>query len=198
MSKHLKSKIGILGGTFNPIHHTHLHMADVVKHHCQLDEIWFMPTKIPPHKQNEKIASKDDRIEMVRRSIKHVSYFKLCLVEFDIEGPSYTRYTMEHLQNMYPDYQFYFIIGADMVEYLPQWHKVDELIQLVHFIGVGRPGWDIDTSHPYMSYVQKVNMIPSHLSSTTIRESVREGRSIRFLVPEEVYHFIEEKGLYES
>lgn len=192
-----QKRIGIMGGTFDPIHITHLHMAEVVKEECSLDEVWFMPAKTPPHKQEDSISSEEDRIAMVKEAIRSVPYFQLSLIEFEREGPSYTVDTMRLLKQGYPDFIFYFIIGADMVEYLPKWDRIEELIKLATFIGVGRPEWEINQQHAFSTYVTKVEMIPSHISSTSIRERKKDGKSIRFLVPEDVYLYIEEKHLYE-
>jgi nicotinate-nucleotide adenylyltransferase len=190
-------RIGIIGGTFDPIHMTHLHMAEVARDECHLDEVWFMPAKIPPHKQNQELGLETDRIMMTKKAIADVPYFHLSLIEFEREGPSYTTDTIRDLTRSYPTHQFFFIIGADMVVDLPNWDRIDELIRMVTFIGVGRPGWEIDTQHTYTKNVTKVEMVPSHISSTLIRERKRKGKSIRFLVHDSVYQYIEEKHLYE-
>ncbi|GAA0354005.1 nicotinate-nucleotide adenylyltransferase [Bacillus horti] len=191
-----KKKVGLLGGTFDPIHSTHLYVANVVRETCSLDEIWFVPAKLPPHKQDEQVSSADERIEMVRLAIQDIAGFKLSLVEHEVEGPSYTFQTVSTLQESYPDHVFSFVIGADMVEYLPKWYRIEELVEMIPFIGVGRPGWSLAPEHPYRSYVSKVETVPSHISSTLIRELKGKGQSIRFLVPEAVYRYIEEKQLY--
>jgi nicotinate-nucleotide adenylyltransferase len=136
---------------------------------------------------------------MIQRAIKGIPYFKLLLTEFEREGPSYTYDTMKQLQAHNPQVSFFFIIGADMMHYLPKWVKIKELMQMVTFIGVRRPGWHISTNHdPYTKQVQLIDMLISPLSSTEIRERKRKGKSIRFLVPEPVYQYIEERQLYES
>jgi nicotinate-nucleotide adenylyltransferase len=192
-----QKRIGIMGGTFDPIHITHLHMAEVVKEECSLDEVWFMPARTPPHKQRSEISSEEDRITMVKEAIRSVPYFQLLLIEFEREGPSYTVDTMKLLKERHPAFIFHFIIGADMVEYLPKWDRIEELTKLVTFIGVGRPEWEVNQDHAYSSHVTKVEMIPSYISSTSIRRRKKDGKSIRFLVPEDVYRYIEEKHLYE-
>jgi nicotinate-nucleotide adenylyltransferase len=190
-------RIGIIGGTFDPIHLTHLHMAEVAKLECQLDEVWFIPAKIPPHKQDKQISSATDRIAMIEKAIADTPYFHLSLIEFEREGPSYTAETMKYLTKTYPTMEFLFIIGADMVEDLPNWHHIEELARMITFIGVGRPGWEFDPHHAFAQQVRKVEMVPSYISSTLIREQKRQKKSIRFLVPDSVYHYIEEKRLYD-
>jgi nicotinate-nucleotide adenylyltransferase len=190
-------RIGIIGGTFDPIHLTHLHMAEVARLECQLDEIWFMPAKLPPHKQDQQITPAKDRIAMIEKAITGLPYFDLSLIEFERDGPSYTAETMKYLTDKYPAMQFYFIIGADMVEDLPNWYHIEDLVKIITFIGVGRPGWELDPHHAFIKNVKKVEMIPSHIASTLIREQKRKKKSIRFLVPDSVYHYIEENHLYE-
>lgn len=190
-------KIGIFGGTFNPIHQTHLYVADAVKHEMNLDQVWFMPNKIPPHKQQAYLLSVEDRVNMIRLAIDDVDYFKLNTVELEIEGPSYTIHTIERLMAQYPEHHFQFIIGADMVDYLPKWHKIDELVQHITFIGVGRPGWTLDPQqHLYAQYVNPVEIITSSLSSEKIRALIKAGKAYRFLLPSKVYAYIKENGLY--
>lgn len=190
-------KIGILGGTFNPIHSTHLYIANTAYQEMQLDQVWFMPNKLPPHKQNEDILCVEDRVEMIKLAIQDVQYFKLNTIELELEGLSYTIHTMQRLKKAYPQHKFQMIIGADMVEYLPHWHDIDTLVQLISFIGVGRPGWTLDIQqHPYAKYVHPVESIPSPISSTKIRALIQEGKAYRFLVPEPVYAYIKERGLY--
>lgn len=189
-------KIGLLGGTFDPIHLTHLYIANVAKETCELDEIWFIPAKQPPHKEQKKISLEQDRIAMLSAAIEHIDYFKLCLIECERVGVSYTFDTVAELNQKYPQYTFFFIIGADMVDYLPKWYRIDELIQRITFIGIGRPGWSLAPGHSYESKITKVEGVPSNLSSSLIRELREQGKSIRFLVPEEVYQYIEEKQLY--
>lgn len=190
-------RVGIVGGTFDPIHNAHLHMAEVAKVECNLDFIWFIPAQIPPHKQEQDISSADDRLKMIKLAIDPIPYFQVSLLEYERAGPSYTIETIKEFSTLYPNYRFYFIIGADMVEYLPNWIQIDELVQLVTFIGVGRPGWKLHQEHEYSQYVIKAEMVLSYISSSIIRERKERGKSVRFLVPEKVYHYIEEKGLYE-
>lgn len=192
------ARIGILGGTFDPIHHAHLHMAEVAREECNLDEVWFIPTKTPPHKQDKQVSSAESRLAMLLLAIEDIPYFSVSLLEYERKQvPSYTIDTMESLVKLYPRYQFYFIIGADMIHYLPQWHRIEQLLTLVTFIGVGRPGWPLDYQLPYLEHVKQIDMIAMDISSTLIRQRIKKGKSIRFLVPEKVYAYIRERRLYE-
>lgn len=191
-------KIGLLGGTFDPIHLTHLHMAEVVKDECELDEVWFVPAYEPPHKQAPQATGHEDRMDMLQQAVDNVPYFKVCTIEYEREGVSYTINTVKELKKHYPQHQFYFVIGADMVEQLPSWEGIDELVKLITFIGVGRPQRKLRTDPRYQPFIERVDMVPSFLSSSLIRERKKEGKTIRYLVPEQVYRYIEERRLYEE
>lgn len=187
-------KIGIFGGTFDPPHNGHLLMANEVLYQLCLDEVWFLPNQIPPHKQEEKFSDSRHRIEMLKLAIESNPSFKLQLIEMERPGPSYTYDTMVLLKDKYPDYQFYFIIGADMVEYLPKWYKIDKLLEIVKFTGVKRIGFQMETPYP----VKFVDVPEFEVSSTMIRERIDKKESIMYLISEKVRRYIEENGLYES
>lgn len=186
-------KVGIMGGTFDPPHLGHLLIANDVQHCLSLDEVWFMPNHIPPHKQSDSITSTEHRLEMIKAAIGDRPSFLLQSIELEREGPSYTYDTILLLKEKHPTIDFHFIIGADMVEYLPKWHKIKELVKLVKFVGVKRPGYSIETAFP----VIEVETPQFEVSSTLIRQRVKEGRSSHYLVPEQVRRIIEEKKLYE-
>ncbi|WP_062355667.1 nicotinate-nucleotide adenylyltransferase [Bacillus kwashiorkori] len=188
----MKKKIGILGGTFNPPHIGHLIIADQVLHSFQLDEIWFMPNHLPPHKQlNIRIAN-EDRQKMIELAIDNCSYFKIETIEIERLGKSYTYDTMLLLKEREPNVEFYFIIGGDMVEYLPKWYNIDQLIKLVQFIGVNRPHYSLQTTYP----IKTVEIPSIDISSSIIRDKLKKGESINYYLPDKVIQFIREKGLY--
>src|SRR5690625_2398237 len=140
-------RVGILGGTFDPPHLGHLIIAEEVRQALELDEVWFIPSYTPPHKDDAK-ASPEDRVRMVELAIKSNPDFKVNTIELERRGNSYTFDTITLLKDIHPSVGFYFIIGADMVEYLPKWHKIDELIRLVHFVGVKRSGYKLVSAFP--------------------------------------------------
>jgi nicotinate-nucleotide adenylyltransferase len=185
-------KIGILGGTFDPPHHGHLLIANEVLSALELDEIWFMPNQEPPHKQKSKSITNEDRLEMLKLAIEGNHQFRVTTVELERQGTSFTVDTMKILNETYKDFQFFFIIGADMIEYLPKWYKINELVELVQFVGVERPEYSHDTSFPII-YVDVPAM---EVSSSIIRERLKNGRTVRYLLPDLVIHYIEEKHLY--
>jgi nicotinate-nucleotide adenylyltransferase len=187
-------KVGILGGTFNPPHLGHLIIANEVMSSHGLDEVWFMPNHEPPHKKRSDKVSSSDRIEMLKLAMQNHPGFKLELIELEREGPSFTYDTIRILKEHYPQKQFYFIIGADMVEYLPKWHNIDKLLELITFIGVRRPSYNLQTPYPIL-YADVPEM---GISSSMIRRRVKEGCTIRYLVPDAIRSYIKENHLYES
>ncbi|UFJ38896.1 nicotinate-nucleotide adenylyltransferase [Brevibacillus humidisoli] len=188
-------QIGIMGGTFDPIHCGHLLAAEQAREQAALDEIWFLPTHIPPHKPGEEITAAHHRLRMVELATADHPAFQVNRIELDRSGPSYTVDTMRQLTREYPDTRFSFIIGGDMVSILPQWHRFSELVQLVRFIGLHRPGSTYDRQS-LASYVTFVEMPLWDVSSTMIRNKVKAGSTIRYLVPEAVERYIKENRLY--
>lgn len=194
-------KVGIMGGTFDPIHYGHLLAAETAREACGLDEVWFIPSFIPPLKDNEPGAEGHARLEMVYRAIDFQPYFRALDIELARGGTSYTIDTVKALVEQYPERSFSIIIGSDRINDLPDWHRVQELAQLVSFIGVERPEEPIDKSKlpaALSDRVQFAQMPLIGISSTDIRKRRAEGKSIRFMVPEKVYSFIRRNGLYES
>ncbi|UVI32040.1 nicotinate-nucleotide adenylyltransferase [Paenibacillus spongiae] len=194
-------KVGLMGGTFDPIHIGHLIVAETAREACGLDEIWFIPSYAPPLKQNAPGADGEVRLEMVYRAIDFQPHFRAMDIELERGGVSYSIDTVLELQSLYPGRTFSYIIGSDRVNDLPAWHRIDELAKLVHFIGVERPGEPIVQSGlpAYIRDRLTVAEMPLiEISSTAIRKRRADGRSIRFLVPEKVYSFIMRNGLYES
>jgi nicotinate-nucleotide adenylyltransferase len=185
-------KVGILGGTFDPPHFGHLLIANEVLFALQLDEIWFMPNQEPPHKKKSDAVKNDDRLHMLQLAIGDNHAFQIQSIELEREGPSYTVETMKLINDEFPDHQFFFIIGADMIEYLPNWHKIDELVKLVQFVGVDRPHYSHQTSYP----VHYVDVPALDISSSMIRERVKSRKTVRYLLPDSVISYIEEKRLY--
>jgi nicotinate-nucleotide adenylyltransferase len=185
-------KVGILGGTFDPPHYGHLIIANEVLSTLQLDEIWFMPNQEPPHKKKSESIKNEERLQMLELAICGNTAFRVETIELHRQGPSYTVDTMKMINDQYSNHQFFFIIGADMIEYLPKWHKIDELIKLVQFVGVERPTYSSQTDYP----VLYVDVPALDVSSSMIRDRVKNGKTIRYLLPDPVIQYIEEKHLY--
>lgn len=192
-----RKRVGILGGTFDPIHNSHLIAAEQAREQAHLDEVWFMPARIPPHKQGTGISSEAHRYRMIQLAIADHAAFRVTDIEFTRTGPSYTFDTMTQLIEDHPDISFSFILGGDMVEILPKWYRIEELVKRVPFIGLMRPGCDV-AHNPYLGHVTFVEMPVWALSSSLIREKSAAGNSIRYFVPDAVAQYIKEQGLYES
>lgn len=186
-------RIGILGGTFDPPHLGHLMIAEIVRETLDLEEIWFMPAGEPPHKK-QAMTGGQDRLHMLEHAIKDNPYFKSIDIELGRTGKSYTFDTMCALTNEHPNTRFYFIIGADMVEYLPHWNSIEELSTIVNFVGVKREGYQLETPYP----VSTVDIPVMDISSTLIRKRLKSNLTVRYLIPEAVYVYIKENDLYEN
>ncbi|GEN46474.1 nicotinate-nucleotide adenylyltransferase [Alkalibacillus haloalkaliphilus] len=184
-------RIGLFGGTFDPPHVGHLTICKTVLSSLSLDEVWLIPTYQPPHKQQPE-ASFEHRNNMLQYLISHEPQLKISTVESERRGRSYTIDTVKILKEREVNSQFFFIIGGDMVEYLPKWYAIDELKTMIQFVGVTRPGSDfVDQS------VLKVNMEEIDVSSTVIREQIERHEHPEGL-PIKVYDYIKEHGLYGS
>jgi nicotinate-nucleotide adenylyltransferase len=193
-------KIGLLGGTFDPIHSGHLIAAQAAQESAKLDEIWFIPTLSPPHKPQPG-ADSSHRRQMLQLAIEDNPTFRVEDIELERESTSYTIDTVISLQEQYPEIMFYWIVGSDMVKDLPNWRRVEELVKRISFIGLERPDQPGDDS-VLPSFVRRrllrAAMPPIGLSSSEIRRRLREGRSVRYMLPESVLDFIRKEGLYES
>jgi nicotinate-nucleotide adenylyltransferase len=187
-----KKRIGIVGGTFNPPHLGHLIIANEVLNALDLEEIRFMPNHVPPHKERLKNITDDERIRMLSLSIEDHPQFKLETIEMERSGPSYTYDTIMQLKKREPQTDFHFIIGADMIEYLPKWYKIDELVNQVTFVGVNRPSHSSETGYPIIH----IDIPEINLSSTLIRERLSENRSVKYLLKDSVLDYIKEMKLY--
>ncbi|MBK3914414.1 nicotinate-nucleotide adenylyltransferase [Listeria ivanovii] len=185
----MKHKVGILGGTFDPPHLAHLRMAEEAKKQLGLEKVLFLPNKIPPHKQISGMASSEARLEMLQLMIEDNDYFEVDPRELGRVGKSYTYDTMRDMISEQPDTDFYFIIGGDMVEYLPKWYHIDDLVKMVIFVGVNRPSYQAEVS----CEVIQLTMPEMHISSTEIRHDIENAE---FFLPEKVWSYIKEHQLY--
>lgn len=198
-----KEAIGIMGGTFDPIHVGHLFVAEEAQHQFCLDKVLFVPSKVPPHKQARKdITHPELRFSMALiATISHPKFF-VSRIEIDREGPSYTYDTLQLLRQECPEAKFFFITGLDAVMEIVTWYKAQEVMENCQFIAASRPGFDSKQVESGLNdYARKVHFmeIPAlSISSSDIRNRVRSGRPIKYLVPEGVEQFIYKNGLYRS
>lgn len=197
--------IGILGGTFDPIHTGHLIVAEEARIRLKLSEVLFVPAGQPWLKVDHVITLALDRVEMVRRAIADNPCFKLCTLEVERPGPSYTVDTIASLRDELGIQSFFFILGWDSLVELPLWKQPDKLVQLCQLVVVPRLGLNLPDLSSLASSVpglmDKVTRLDTPIigvSSSEIRQRVARGLSIRYLVPEEVEKYIAERKLYKE
>ncbi len=200
-------RIGVMGGTFDPIHNGHLVAAEVARENFNLDKVIFMPAGKPPHKQQNSITDPEHRYEMTVLAVSSNPGFEASRLEVDKDELSYTFDTVKDLLKIYgEDTSVYFITGADAVLELLTWHRIRELLALCRFIAVTRPGFDKEEleqkigeiSSKYNGEIICIEVPLLAISSTDIRERCRSGKTIKYLLPEAVEQYICEKGLYRE
>jgi len=196
-------RVGVLGGTFDPIHNGHLIAAEEVRAQLKLDRVVFVPAGLPPHKLTEHVSSVGHRLAMVQLAIAGNPYFTVSRVDIDRFGPCYTVDTIRLLRDEWgADVELYFIVGSDSLADLPTWHKPDRLIKLCRLAVVERPGYRVDVEElermlpGIASRVHFINSPQIDISSTDIQRRVREGLPIKYQVPEAVEDYIYEHALY--
>ena len=197
-------KIGIMGGTFDPIHIGHLATAESVREIFALDEILFIPAARPPHKLARHVTDEIHRLAMTTLATRSNKFFRVSDIELKRTGLSYTLDTMDALHKQFgATTELFFIIGADSLADLSKWHEAKKLVARSHFIATTRPGVDVDFSATEKffgtaasEHIHRVTTPAIEISSTEIRERVKSGRSIKYLVPEAVEDYILREGLY--
>lgn len=204
-------KIGIMGGTFNPIHKGHLMLGEYAYRNFELDEIWFMPNGNPPHKDNPDLLDNTEvRKDMVCLAIADVPYFKLCDYEITRTGKSYSYETMEHFKAIYPEHEFYFIIGADSLFSIEKWKNPERLLKVVTMLAAYRD--DADTSEVMNTQIQFLNQKYSSdirllqtpvlpISSQEIRSTISANdrwTAEELMLPETVAAYIRQHQLYKE
>ena len=188
---------GIFGGSFDPIHVGHLILARDVLEQTELDEILFIPASQAPLRQHAPLASGSDRLDLVRAAITGESAFHVSDVELEAGGDSYTVDTINSLRTERPDECFSLIIGADQFEQLSCWHRVEELIELTEFICLERPDTVLKAPAELENLRwRSIKARPLGVSSTEIRDRLRNGLSVQHFLPESALEIIRERGLY--
>ncbi|MFN3396486.1 MAG: nicotinate-nucleotide adenylyltransferase [Thermodesulfovibrionales bacterium] len=219
----MNNRIGILGGTFNPIHYGHLRAAEEVRERIDFEKILFIPSCNPPLKGHE-LASPKDRYAMTKLAIEKNPYFEISDIECRRKGKSYTVETLTELKILLPDKDFFLILGIDSFVEIPQWYSPDKLMDMVDFIVVSRPGFRFMELAPMLGShdedreilnkldmgltdieelnlstgrkVMLMNITSLNIAATTIRRLVRDGKSIKYLLPESVEYYIISNKLY--
>jgi nicotinate-nucleotide adenylyltransferase len=193
-------RLGIYGGTFDPVHYGHLLAAEQSRERCALDEVWFVPAAVPPHKRGESITPGRQRTEMLELAVAGMPQFRVSRMELERTGPSYTVDTLIELKRDDPSRELFLILGADSVSDFPTWYEPRRIAELATLVVVNRGltppelGCLSDLTGPHRPIV--VSMPAVDLSATDIRERVRAGRSIRFMTPRAVEAYIQQHRLY--
>jgi len=193
------SKIGVMGGTFDPIHHGHLVAASEVAHIFSLDEVVFVPTGRPWQKDDQEVSPAEDRYLMTVIATASNPRFSVSRIEIDRPGPTYTIDTLRELHTERgPDAEFFFITGADALSRMMSWQDVDELFSLAHFVGCTRPGHQLTGHGLPDSGVSLVEIPALSISSTECRQRVADGEPIWYLVPDGIVQYIAKRSLYRK
>jgi nicotinate-nucleotide adenylyltransferase len=188
-------RIGLLGGTFNPIHVGHLILAQECWHRLGLDKVVFIPSYIPPHKELEGEVGAADRLNMTRLALEGDVRFEISTYELDKGGVSYTIDTIRHFRELYGDKTgLFFLTGADSAESLSMWNDPEEILKLSTFVIASRPGWGKQS--PYSERVTWLEMPELEISSSMIRRRIAQRQPIDYYVPSPVVAYIRNKGLY--
>ncbi len=194
-------RLGILGGTFDPIHNAHLFIAEEARVELGLDQVLFIPNRLPPHKPAKSLTPANHRYRMTELATSSNRHFACSGIEIERGGPSFSVDTLNLLAHQLPTAEFFFITGMDTVAEIGTWRRPEEVLRLCKIAGIARPGFDaalVLTGLP-ASYAKRiVPLEATHLdiSSTEIRERVRKGLPIRYLTPDPVVEYIAEYGLY--
>jgi nicotinate-nucleotide adenylyltransferase len=199
-------RVGVLGGTFDPVHVGHLILAEQCREQARLDEVRFIPAARPPHKQQDAVTSFEHRVEMLSLAIAGHAAFRIDTLEKDRSGPSYTADTLQDLHARHSDAELYLILGSDCLPDLVHWHEPARIMQLAAFLLVERRGWPIWQNDQLCAALalaantdvrqQIVQMPLIEISSRDVRARVAAARSIRYLVPRAVECYIDQHRLY--
>lgn len=194
--------IGLYGGSFNPIHHGHLILAQHVAESCGIEKMLLVPCHTPVHKQPDELAPADFRWQMVLAAVQDHPLLEGCDIEIRRPGPSFTVDTLEQLHSMYPNDQFSMLIGTDTLLQIAQWHLPERILQLCKLLVLHRPGYPIDDPIEHLPKgfgAECVTMIEApqlQISSSDIRDRVAEGLSIRYLTPDAAVQLIRQHRMY--
>jgi nicotinate-nucleotide adenylyltransferase len=191
-----RRRIGVMGGTFDPIHHGHLVAASEVQSVFDLDEVVFVPTGQPWQKEEREVSPAELRYLMTVVATASNPRFTVSRVDVDRPGPTYTIDTLRDLREKFPDSDLFFITGADALAQILSWKAVDELFELAQFVGVNRPGHELSGDGLPAGRVSLMEVPAMAISSTACRERVRAGEPVWYLVPDGVVQFIAKYRLY--
>jgi len=192
-------KKAIFGGTFDPIHIAHLHVAHKAMEDLGLDKVIFMPSANPPHKQGQKVTDPYIRYEMVKMAIRGEPGFQISDYELSSSELSYTYKTLKHFNELEPDTEWYFLTGSDCLADVEKWKNPDEIFELCRFVVYNRTGYDIDDlkESRYFKKAVLLEMPTLDISATRLRADINSGKNVSSLIPESVYYLIQQLKLYK-
>ena len=189
-------KVGLYFGSFNPIHHGHLIIANYILQHTELDQLWFVVTPQNPLKPAGTLLNEYHRLHLVKLAVEGENRLKASDIEFKLPRPSYTVDTLAYLQEKYPSYQFSIIMGSDSFQNLPKWKNFTYLLSNYPLYIYKRPGHETLPAYPQAIKIEVLDAPLLPISATYIRKNIKEGKSVRYLVPDSVREEIERTGYY--
>ena len=198
MADTTETRIALYGGSFDPIHMGHLIIAEEARWQCDLETVLFVVTAHPPHKKEPRVDA-ESRLKMVEMAIDSEPGFRPSRIEIDRGGSSYTEETLKELQGTYPGADLYLIVGADSVLDFSAWRNPEAVIDMSNVVVIPRPGFDLSKMEPSLRGKVRILEGPAvEISSTMLRQRLRENKPVRFLIPDKVGRYIQEKRLYRD
>lgn len=202
----MKQKVAVFGGTFNPIHLGHLHLCAECQREYQFQKIILMPDNLPPHKQVQQLATAQQRLDMCRLAAEDIPFLKVSDLELRLKGVSYTVQTLRKLTQNFPEVEWHWIIGSDMLYTFHQWYRYEEILSMAKVVAGAREQAEYDKMLSYREQlgslknrVEIIRLAAKPLSSTQVRKALETGEPVvRDYLPEQVFSYIREHGLYQG
>jgi nicotinate-nucleotide adenylyltransferase len=200
-------KIGIMGGTFNPVHYAHLRLAECAREQFHLDRVIFIPSGFSYLKKDQNVPEGELRYQLCKMATSGNPYFTVSRIEIDRPGDTYTIETIQQLADMYPGDELYFILGADSLNMIDKWVRFDEILTSCTVLAAVRDETDMEKLKKRISelvdivpgaHIEPIQMGHMNISSTMIRENIRTGKSVRYLLPDDCIAYIAVKNLYSG
>ena len=188
--------IALFFGSFNPVHVGHMIIASYIVEYTDVDQMWIVVSPHNPHKKKKSLAKDHDRLHLVHLAIGDHPKIKASNIEFDLPKPSYTIDTLTYLKEKYPDYNFHLIMGGDNLANFHKWKNYEDILKYHHIYVYQRPNYDLGTlkDHPHIHILDAPLL---QLSATRIRSMIKEGKSVRYYVPDAVYQYLDQSRLYK-
>ena len=193
----MKRRVGLLGGTFDPVHNGHIAIAKSFLQTDYIDELWVLLTPYPPHKEGSQYAEYSVRLAMTKAAFEHIPNTFVSTIENDLPKPSFTFNTVRHLKQEHTDKEFFFCLGEDSIEKFHTWKYHQEIVDEVFLLAAFRPGYSHDKVHP--SILERTKFVehePYKIASSDIRERIKHGEDVDHCIPKEVKAIIEQEHLY--